>query len=621
MLIVLTMLLGLFGYTGLQSIQKMAKVTDEITQAESNLIYARLCTRSYLMLRTDKWAEEAKAALAKIVVNTDNLVSIIDDKDKSQEFLKLKSSAEQYRSGLDDLITIVNTYVQQQSKTKAIQENVIALADTNKSAANDASITLFLAARVLEGEYISFLRPEDKDALFSAIEKAIGAAQATQSPVAPLLSEYKMEAQKLVEAAAMQKEAENKQIASGAAAKQIIGDQSAAVKAETQQKAYTTAIAIMVIFILSLIFGIMVAGMIVRQIMNAIRQSVSVAEQVAAGDLTIKIDDALLNRDDEMGKLIKALNTMVIKLRETVESIAMGAANISAAGAEMSGTSQSMSEGSTEQASAAEEVSSSMEQMAANIQQNTDNAQQAEKIAIMGVESLRKSNQTVNEAIAGMKTIAEKVTIISDIAFQTNILALNAAVEAARAGEHGRGFAVVAAEVRKLAERSKVAADEINVLSRNGVTTSDEAGKLLSELMPQIEKTAKLVQEISAASIEQNSGASQINNAIQQLNQVTQQNAAASEEMATSSEELASQAETLKDTVAFFKLEAGAQHKTVAYSEAKPSIRKQYAPKPQPTFVQKQAPVRPKQQPKATPGSKGIDIKLGKNDDSEYEHF
>ena len=400
LLLLLTMLLGLFGYTGLRSIQKMAKVTDEITQAESNLLYARLSTRSYMMLQTDKWANDAKDALQKIVANTDNLVAIIDDSEKSQAFLKLKASAQQYRQGLDEVISAVTAQTALQSNMRAINEKVIATAASKNSG---IALSLFLQARVYEGEFARFLHPEDKDAWFALVAKSVDAAQKSKSPIAPLLLEYQAEAQKLAEAALKQKEAENKQVEYGTVAKQIIGDESTAIKSETQQMVVTTASAILVIFLISLIFGIAISGLVVRQIMNAIRQSVSVVEQVAQGDLTVKIDAALLNRNDEMGKLLQSLNNMVTKLRDIAQSITVGAENIAAAGAEMSSNSQSMSEGSTEQASAAEEVSSSMEQMAANIQQNTDNAQQAEKIATQGVESLRKSNVAVTEAISGMR--------------------------------------------------------------------------------------------------------------------------------------------------------------------------------------------------------------------------
>jgi methyl-accepting chemotaxis protein len=339
---------------------------------------------------------------------------------------------------------------------------------------------------------------------------------------------------------------------------------------------------------IALLLGVIAAYVITGAITAPINKGVKFARDVANGDLTAIVD---VDQKDEIGVLADALRQMVTKLKDIVINIRAGADNIAAASQQMSSASQQMSQGATEQASSAEEVSSSMEEMASNIQQNTDNARTTEKISIAATDGIRKGSESTLIAVDSMKNIADKIKIINDIAFQTNILALNAAVEAARAGEHGKGFAVVAAEVRKLAERSKIAADEIDGLSRNGVDVADKAGKQLTEIVPEIEKTAKLVQEIAAASIEQNAGADQVNGAIQQLNQVTQQNAAAAEEMATSSEELASQAEQLKDMISFFNVGGGntqyAQRKVetkahVAHIETKvkqPDVKKSSAPK------------------------------------------
>jgi methyl-accepting chemotaxis protein len=286
-----------------------------------------------------------------------------------------------------------------------------------------------------------------------------------------------------------------------------------------------------------------------NSMIQAINQIVEKAKLVTAGDLTVSLE-----KRSEKDELMISLNDMVKSTSYVMTEFRKAADSIAAASLEISSGSQQMSQGATEQASSAEEVSSSMEEMVSNIDQNTDNAQQTEKIAVAASDGIREGNRSVEISVNAMKDIAEKIKIINDLSFQTNILALNAAVEAARAGEHGRGFAVVAAEVRKLAERSKAAADDIDELSRNGVNVSIKAGEQLANLVPEIEKTTKLVQEITAASIEQNSGAGQINNAIQQLNQVTQQNAAAAEEMATNAEELSSQAEQLKEIIAYFKL-------------------------------------------------------------------
>ncbi len=327
-----------------------------------------------------------------------------------------------------------------------------------------------------------------------------------------------------------------------------------------------------IVIVIATLTAILIGFVLSKNITTGINKGVTFAQEISEGNLRLNAEKEYLARKDEIGMLAKAMQQMVEKLREVVSVVVTGADNIASASLQMSSSSQEMSQGATEQASSAEEVSSSMEEMAANIQQNTDNSQQAEKIALTGAEGIKKGNKAASVAIESMKQIAEKVSIIGDIAFQTNILALNAAVEAARAGEHGRGFAVVAAEVRKLAERSKVAADEIDRLTKNGVKEAEDAGVLLGSIVPEIEKTARLVQEISAASLEQTSGADQVNTALQQLNQVTQQNAAASEELATSAEELSSQAEQLKDVMSFFSLEINANARN-AYAQ---QVKKQH---------------------------------------------
>ncbi len=285
--------------------------------------------------------------------------------------------------------------------------------------------------------------------------------------------------------------------------------------------------------------------------------------EVAAGDLTTRVVDA--DRRDEIADLGRAVNRMIVDLRNLIGNIRETAEKTVSSSAQISAASGRMSEGTTRQAASAEEASSSVEEMNTTIRRNADNAQQTEKIALKSAEDARESGRAVRETVGAMKNIAEKTSIIEEIARQTNLLALNAAIEAARAGEHGRGFAVVAAEVRKLAERSQAAAGEISKLSASSVDVAERAGHMLEKLVPDIQKTSELVQEISAASKEQAGGADQINGAIQELNQVIQQNACAAEEMTATAEELSSQAEQLQQAILFFKVgEEGRRERGIA---------------------------------------------------------
>nr|WP_246748980.1 methyl-accepting chemotaxis protein [Rhizobium setariae] len=310
-----------------------------------------------------------------------------------------------------------------------------------------------------------------------------------------------------------------------------------------------------------------------EQMTSNLRNTAEIADMIANGDLTVT--PRALSDKDTLGL---SLASMVERLRGVVADALSASLNVSSGSQELSASSEQVSQGATEQAAAAEEASASMEEMAANIKQNADNAAQTEKIARQSAKDAEVSGDAVNRAVAAMRTIAEKISIVQEIARQTDLLALNAAVEAARAGEHGKGFAVVASEVRKLAERSQSAAAEIGAMSGDTVQAAQEAGEMLARLVPDIRKTAELVSEITAACREQDIGASQINEAIQQLDKVTQQNSSASEEMASTSEELAAQSEELQTSIAFFRVDNANNSKSGAYKAApKPAARPQSA--------------------------------------------
>jgi methyl-accepting chemotaxis protein len=320
---------------------------------------------------------------------------------------------------------------------------------------------------------------------------------------------------------------------------------------------------IALIAIISFIIGILATWFIIRSVMTQLgkdpQEIAEIANKLGEGDLNIQFD--LTNIRGVYGELKKTVD----KLTQVVTEVRSASDNVTGGSQELSSTAQQLSQGATEQAASVEETSASMEEMGSNIQQNADNSQQTEKISLKASQDAQESGEAVLTAVTAMKEIASKISIIEEIARQTNLLALNAAIEAARAGEHGKGFAVVAAEVRKLAERSQSAAGEISELSSTSVDVAEKAGEMLTKLVPDIQKTSELVQEISASSTEQNSGAEQISKAIQQLDTVIQQNASATEEMAATSEELSSQAQMLQDSIGFFKINGSAgQHQNRA---------------------------------------------------------
>lgn len=288
-----------------------------------------------------------------------------------------------------------------------------------------------------------------------------------------------------------------------------------------------------------------------NSLIDAMEEVTEVTESIARGDLTVTIAER-----SERDQLIRALNSMIDNLKSVAMNVTTASDQVASGSQQLSASSEQLSQGATEQAASAEEASASMEEMAANIRQNTDNAAQTEKIALKSAEDAREGGKAVAQTVVAMKEIADKISIIEEIARQTDLLALNAAIEAARAGEHGKGFAVVATEVRKLAERSQASAGEISRLSGSSVEVAERAGEMLGRIVPDIQNTSELVQEISAATGEQNTGAEQVNSALRQLDQVIQQNASSSEEMASTAEELAAQAEELQNTVRFFSLES-----------------------------------------------------------------
>jgi len=383
-------------------------------------------------------------------------------------------------------------------------------------------------------------------------------------------------------------------------------------------RTFTRVIAIMVVVllgavVLSFVVSVFVARSVTKVLGGEPHEIAAIAKNIANGELThtYAANSAGEGIFGDMLKMVEKLKAVVADVKSSADNVASGSQQLSA-GAEQ------MSQGTTEQAASTEEASSSIEEMNATIKQNADNALQTEKIALKSAADAQESGKAVTDSVIAMKQIAEKIGIIEEIARQTNLLALNAAIEAARAGEHGKGFAVVAAEVRKLAERSQTAAAEISDLSSSSVEVAERAGAMLAKLVPDIQKTTELVQEISASSKEQAGGAGQINGAIQQLNQVVQQNAGAAEEMSSTAEELASQAEQLQSTISFFKVNGDGLDRAALAGTERRTVKQDHVPRI--AHVQSQT-------DKAGAG-KGVKLDLGRAGhvkcnarDSEFEKF
>lgn len=527
--------------------------------------------------------EEMKSELGK---HSTILLSVTESQlEAHQQDLEELQSAANVNEDIEHQDKVVDVFVQMQALALKIDNHRIGyMLDSNIERIPEAERLLGAifenleeAKKLLEQENVS---QTEKDKNLNELAKVKGNWEDYAKDLGEMfVAELEIQ-EHLVEG---KEEVKTLEALSTAAGTKMIAD---AVKAK--EKANTASILLM---ILSAIIGALTAFFITRSITGPVAQGVSLAEEIAKGDFSAELN---LDRKDEIGQLAasldhmvtslrrqtnvaeriadgdlmvevqlasekdqlgSALKLMVAKLREIIGQVTGAIENVSSGAQAMSASSEEMSQGASEQAAAAEEASSSIEQMTANIRQNADNAIETEKIAIQASENAAEGGRSVAATVSAMKEIAHKIMIIEEIARQTNLLALNAAIEAARAGEHGKGFAVVAAEVRKLAERSQKAAGEINELSSGSVEVAEQAGNILTQLVPNIQKTAELVQEISAASREQDAGADQISKSIQQLDAVIQQNASASEEMASTAEELSGQSEQLAEMISYFKVD------------------------------------------------------------------
>jgi len=541
----------------------------------------------------------------------DNLLATLGSYENGlAKFLESEKLRQDTRKALGEAATTVQKEAEELVKHQndALEKNTNTTADTIGKAVSlrqreSDLLDKFLLSRI---EVIYYLWLSDKTRIENA-RSILGSLLASARELQPLLSSteerslltdmvskieiYKNRIDDFVQADESQMAAYKEMSVFADKAEQIASEAVDSQKASMAKENHTANLINISAALAAVILGLLFAILITRSILHGIKNAITVAQAVSHGDLDVAVN---ITSRDEIGTLLVAMERMIEaermaagiatklaegdltvnvtarsekdvmlhsmaemieRLRDVVGEVQSGAENVASGSEQMSASAESLSQGATEQASAVEESSSAMEEMASSISQNADNSSQTESIAVKAANDARESGQAVAQAVAAMKDIAGKISIIEEIARQTDLLALNAAVEAARAGEHGRGFAVVASEVRKLAERSQAAASEITQLSRSSTSVAERAGEQLGKLVPDIQRTADLVQEINAASQEQSTGASQVNKALQQLDQVIQQNASASEELASTSEQLSAQAEQLQASISFFRLD------------------------------------------------------------------
>ena len=592
----LTVIIATIGIWGITTYDKAAQRANYINFADAYFINARLDAGTLINLKQESDYKSAIANCDSAREYIDLMIATLSNSEKLSEAKKMNEGVVRYTQLVEALNQLVVEDVNISSEIKVLGDKIDQ---------SGGSSTALVTARI---NYLYYRVYHDENALTRAKESMAKLKAASTGEVALLADKYINKLTSSGEITPKLKENSDNQIKIGHDLMLTLDNQCNISIAEAESAKNLALSSLIIITLVAIGIGLFISVIVNSYLTKSIRKSVELAKIYANGDLTVSLSNEDLEIKDELGDLARSMSSMGGKLKEIISSVLPGAENVSSASGQTSSASQQLSQGATEQASSVEEISSTMEEISANIGQNTDNAQQTEKISINVSHGIETIGAASMESLQSIRDIASKIGIINDIAFQTNILALNAAVEAARAGEHGRGFAVVAAEVRKLAERSKIAADEIVTLSSKSVNVIDSAPTLVKNFIPEINHTAKLVQEIAAASTEQNNGALQVNNAIQQLNNITQQNAAASEELATSAEELASQAEQLKEMIAYFKVDAASSiSHTPLYSET----RKAAAPP-----IKKTTPTISSQKP-----INRIHINLNNKHDDDYERF
>ncbi|TRX72190.1 methyl-accepting chemotaxis protein [Carboxylicivirga sp. M1479] len=592
-IVVLTILIGIISYTGLSSINNEADIASDISDSQTAMLAARQSAYEYMVYGDSDYISECNKELSD---SKEYLVLA----EKSMQLEQSKKDSKDTRTNIEDYRNAVSVYVELEEQQVSLLEEIDRYADEStadiervlntvqsqfKASTNTESMLesfddyaelqqandAFNEVRVLAWQFIADPTDEENgefdqqkadivqvwvEECRKQLEESLKIMD-TQEDVTAVkeaiegLENYDRAFDTFANTIRSQKDVQVKLREEGNSVitlSEVVADGAA----ELMDKTMASANSMILLFtILSAIFGVIIGFFMTRSLTLPIQKGVSFANAIAGGDLTKTLD---IDQKDEIGELATAMSEMKDKLTDTVHSVIEGANSIGSVSSQVKGSANQMAGGASEQAASAEEVSSSMEEMAANIQQNTDNAIKTRQMSLKASAAMEEVASASENSMQAVNDIYKKINVVVEIAEKTDLLAINAAVEAARAGDEGKGFAVVAAEVRKLAERSQLAASEIVELADRGMKLTEESTNKLNLIVPDIKETSLLVDEITTSSEEQSSGANQVNGAIQQLNVITQQNVESTDEMTKSSEVMANQAIELKNITEFFKL-------------------------------------------------------------------